>query len=91
MYNYYEIDNLIHSVGIGDHPSDGQVGTKGRVNAHAITLDGKHYIYGIGGYEGKGIENAIDLATYLDEEFATKDEVATAIANAITNTLNTEV
>jgi hypothetical protein len=65
VYNYYDIPRLIHSVGIGvDALSAGDESY--RANAHAITLDGKHYIYGIGGYEGKGIENATDLASVVN-------------------------
>ena len=42
--------NTIHSVGIGTSDND-------RKNAHEITKEGKHYIFGIGGYDGT---NAVD-------------------------------
>lgn len=37
--------NTLHSVGIGTSDTN-------RKNAHEIMQDGKHYIYGIGGYDG---------------------------------------
>ena len=43
-------DKTIHTVGIGEL-------TKGK-NAHEIHIDGKHYIYGIGGYDGTNSQTA---------------------------------
>ena len=57
-YNVSTKDKTIHSVGIGT--SD----TK-RKNAHEITTDGKHYILGIGNYDGTKLDGATDIATYL--------------------------
>ena len=48
----------IHSVGIGTSDTD-------RKNAHEITTDGKHYILGIGGYDGTKLDGATDVATEL--------------------------
>lgn len=47
--------NTLHSVGIGTSDTD-------RRNTHEITNYGKHYIYGIGGYDGTNPTNATDLA-----------------------------
>ena len=52
------IPGAIHSVGIGTADNN-------RYNAHDIMLDGRHYIYGVGGYDGKNPNNAIDLASCL--------------------------
>ena len=57
-YNVSNSGKTIHSVGIGT--SD----TK-RKNAHEITNDGKHYILGVGGYDGTNTDTAIDIATYI--------------------------
>lgn len=57
-------DKTIHSVGIGE--SD----TK-RKNAHEITLDGKHYIIGIGGYDGTNPDGSEDVATVITRVSAT--------------------
>ena len=51
-------NTTIHSVGIGTASE--------RKNAHEITNDGKHYIYGIGGYDGTTIDGATDLATIIN-------------------------
>ena len=51
-------DNTIHSVGIG-------TSNDVRKNAHEILQNGKHYIYGIGGYDGTNPSTATDLATLL--------------------------
>ena len=48
----------IHTVGIGTTESD-------RKNAHEITTSGKHYVYGIGNYDGTNINESKDIATYL--------------------------
>ena len=50
--------DTIHSVGIGTSDNT-------RKNAHEIMQNGKHYVYGIGGYDGTNPDNAIDVATYL--------------------------
>ena len=57
-YNVSNIDKTIHSVGIGTSDTD-------RKNAHEITNDGKHYIYGIAGYVGTNPTSTNDLATYI--------------------------
>ena len=57
-YNVSTKGKTIHSVGIGTSESD-------RKNAHEITIDGKHYIYGIGGYDGISIENVTDVASVI--------------------------
>ena len=51
--------NTMHSVGIG-------LSTVDRKNAHEIMQDGKHYVYGIGGYFGYDINGSEDLATVID-------------------------
>lgn len=53
----------IHSVGIGTSSK--------RKNAHEITTDGKHFIYGIGGYDGTNPGSAKDLAQVLTEKETT--------------------
>lgn len=57
---YSKESNSIHIVGIGTS------GTS-RKNAHEITLDGKHYIPNIGGYDGTNKDSATDLATVIGE------------------------
>lgn len=52
--------NTIHSVGIG-------TSTSNRKNAHEIMQDGKHYIIGIGGYDGTNPNSSNDVATELTE------------------------
>lgn len=60
-YNIQD-DAAIHSVGIGT--------ATGRKDAHRITYDGKHYILGIGGFDGtkatKDLTNEKDLATVIN-------------------------
>lgn len=51
------IVDAIHEVGIGTNDV--------RKNAHTIMKDGKHYIYGVGGYDGTNISNSKDLASVL--------------------------
>ena len=46
-YNISIPNKTIHTIGIG-----GGTSNTDRKNAHEIHLDGKHYIYGIGGYDG---------------------------------------
>ena len=61
-YNIQD-DAAIHSVGIGT--------TSKRKDAHRITYDGKHYILGIGGFDGTkataNLTNEKDLATVINE------------------------
>lgn len=57
---YSKESNSIHIVGIGTS------GTS-RKNAHEITLEGKHYIPNIGGYDGTNKDSATDLATVIGE------------------------
>ena len=54
-------DQTIHSVGIGTSATD-------RKNAHEITTEGKHYIFGVGGYTGKSITGVKSLQEVLDEK-----------------------
>ena len=58
VYNKSTENVTLHSVGIGTSDND-------RKNAHEITVDGKHYIYGIGNYVGKNTSSSTDLATYI--------------------------
>lgn len=58
---YSKESDSIHIVGIGTS------GTS-RKNAHEITLEGKHYIPNIGGYDGTNIESAKDLASELNNK-----------------------
>lgn len=61
-YNLSIEDKTIHTVGIG---------VTTRRNAHEIHLDGKHYVYGIGGYDGtnsqtegiKTVQEVVEEAT----------------------------
>ena len=56
----------IHTVGIGDSSTN-------RKNAHEIHLDGKHYIYGIGGYDGTNSQTeGIKTVQEVVEETNTK-------------------
>lgn len=61
MYNAVDIA-AIHSVGIGTESV--------RKDAHRITYDGKHYIIGIGGFDGTkataNLTNEKDLATVIN-------------------------
>lgn len=52
-------EGTLHSVGMGTWDSD-------RKNAHEIMQNGKHYIYGIGGYDGTNPGTATDLAALLN-------------------------
>ena len=60
-------DKTIHTVGIGSNYND-------RKNAHEIHLDGKHYVYGIGGYDGTNSQT---------EGIKTVQEVAEEVVNAV--------
>lgn len=57
-FNVSNVGSTIHSVGIGTLNSK-------RKNAHEITIDGKHYIYNLGGYDGKNLSSSTDLVTYV--------------------------
>lgn len=57
-YNNSTTNKTIHSVGIGKSDTD-------RKNAYEITQDGKHYILGIGNYDGTNPTSSKDLATIL--------------------------
>ena len=61
-----------HSVGIGTSVSN-------RKNAHEITNDGKHYVFGVGGYDGTnpGATGVKDLASLLNDK-----EVFVATSNS---------
>lgn len=60
------LGKTIHTVGIGTKSGDGR-------NAHEIHLDGKHYIYGIGGYDGANSQDeGIKTVQEVAEEVATK-------------------
>ena len=52
--------NTIHSVGVGTAESK-------RKNAHEITNDGKHYILGVGNYDGTKLDGATDVATVIND------------------------
>lgn len=59
-------DKTIHTVGIGTSDTD-------RKNAHEIHLDGKHYIYGIGGYDGTNSQTeGVKTVQEVVEEFENK-------------------
>ena len=60
-------DKTIHTVGIGSNYND-------RKNAHEIHLDGKHYVYGIGGYDGTNSQT---------EGIKTVQEVVEEVVNAV--------
>lgn len=59
-YNLSTANTTLHSVGIGTYSA--------RKNAHEITLDGKHYILGVGGYDGTNVTTSgvQDLATVIN-------------------------
>ena len=62
-------EDTIHSVGIG-------LNALLRKNAHEITQGGKHYIFGIGEYDGTNPDEATDLATLMKPDTdAEVDEV----------------
>lgn len=58
----YNISNpgTIHSIGVGSDSSN-------RKNAVEVKDDGKHYILGIGGYDGTNIDTATDVASALNQ------------------------
>lgn len=59
-YNLSTTNTTLHSVGIGT--------SSARKNAHEITTDGKHYILGVGGYDGTNVtaSGVQDLATVIN-------------------------
>lgn len=57
-FNYQESKG-IHMVGIGTSEGD-------RLNAHTITSEGLHYLYGIGSYVGNNMSSSEDLASVLN-------------------------
>jgi hypothetical protein len=57
-FNVSNSGSTIHSVGVGTSNSK-------RKNAHEITTNGKHYILGIGGYNGTKLDGATDVVSYL--------------------------
>ena len=67
-------DATVHTVGIGTSSTN-------RKNAHEIHYDGKHYIYGIGNYNGKNQATAKDLATVVNG-LATKQDIANLVDSA---------
>lgn len=52
--------NTLHSVGCGN--------TSVRKNAHEITTDGKHYVLGVGGYDGTNPQSSKDIVTILNSK-----------------------
>ena len=75
-YNVEDFD-AIHSVGIG-------AGASARKDAHRITYDGKHYIIGIGGFDGtkatENLTNEKDLATIINNYESRIAALETALA-----------
>ena len=61
IYNKSTENVTLHSVGIGTSVND-------RKNAHEITTDGKHYILGVGGYDGTNPNSSADLATVVNNK-----------------------
>ena len=59
---------IIHSVGIGTSETN-------RKNAHEIMQNGKHYILGIGGYDGTNPTNSEDLAKVINNKAEKTDIV----------------
>lgn len=74
IYNKSTENVTLHSVGIGTSVND-------RKNAHEITNDGKHYIIGIGGYDGTNPTSSKDLAALLST--ADTDEDVDSVWNDI--------
>lgn len=71
----------IHQVGIGT--------ARTRKDAHRITYDGKHYIIGIGGFDGtkatENLTNEKDLATVINEYETRIAALETALAGIKSN------
>ena len=80
MYNAVDIA-AIHSVGIGTESV--------RKDAHRITYDGKHYIIGIGGFDGTkataNLTNEKDLATVINGYETRIAALETALAGIKSN------
>ena len=55
-------EETLHSVGIGHSEED-------RRNASETTQDGRHYILGVGGFDGTNRESSTDLANEIDRIF----------------------
>lgn len=77
--------SAVHSVGIGERSGTG-VAAK---DAHRITYDGKHYILGIGGFDGTkataNLTNEKDLATVINEYETRIAALETALASIKSN------
>ncbi len=71
-YNVSIPNKTRHTVGIG-------TANNARKNAHTITNDGKHYIPGIGGYEG---------TESTAENLSAKQDLASVIATFVTRSVN---
>ena len=52
---------VIHSVGIGSAESD-------RKNAHEIKINGDHYVYGVGGFDGTNSDTAQSLQEVINNK-----------------------
>ena len=79
--------NYIHSVGIGT------IEPLTRKNAHTITIDGKHYIYGLGDYDGTTVIDKVDLVQYitnLENRVSTLETIIQTLNERLTNLENTE-
>ena len=72
-----------HTVGIGTVNSDNSITRK---NAHTITTDGKHYIPGVGTYQGTEttLPSGQDLASIIDGKANISDVVTLTNAQTIT-------
>lgn len=81
QYNVQD-DAAIHSVGMGESNT-------ARKDAHRITYDGKHYIIGIGGFDGtkatENLTNEKDLATVINGYETRIAALETALASIKSN------
>lgn len=73
----------IHSVGIG---IEGE-----RKNAHEILINGNHYIYGIGGYDGVNMDSAMSLQDIINSKQNAVDENLVASSHVVTEVINSLV
>lgn len=64
-FNFSYEDMTIHSVGVG-------TGIDDRKNAHEITIDGKNFFLGVGGYNGTNSDDSDDLAYVLENRLPDK-------------------
>ena len=71
-YNISIQDKTIHTVGIGNS-------VKTRKNAHEIHIDGKHYVYGIGGYDGTNSQSN-GIKTLQEVVNSKQDKLTTEIS-----------